>query len=295
MDEWMTGLAPHLRALTELVAHNGHMTAAAESLGIPQSSMSRRIHAIEDRLGVPLTVPDGRKVRPTPAAVRLAQLVDGPLREIDAALTHVAADADPEHGTVRFGFPLTMGSGEVPDLLEAFNRRNPGIRLELKQAHGAALIDDLRSGALDLAVTIPAPDGLPHTVLGVQRICAVLPDNHRFAGRRRIRLAELRDERFIANPPAYNLRQLTETWCAGAGFGPRIDVEISEFATVREFVRRGLGVALLPVGGGLPDDGAVDVPLAGDGHRREIALTSATALQSPPARLLADFIAANGL
>ena len=138
----MAGLAPHLRALTELVAHDGHMTAAAQSLGIPQSSMSRRVHVIEERLGLALTVPDGRKVRLTPAAVRLAQLVDGPLREIEAALTHVAADADPDHGTVRFGFPLTMGSGAVPDLLEAFNRRNPGIRLELKQAHGEALVSE---------------------------------------------------------------------------------------------------------------------------------------------------------
>ena len=35
--------------------------------------------------------------------------------------------------------------------------------------------------------------------------------------------------------------------------------------------------------------------LAGEGHRREIALASATSLHTPPARKLADFITTNGL
>ena len=43
----MSLLAPQLRALEELDSQGGHMTRAADSLGIPQSSMSRRIHALE--------------------------------------------------------------------------------------------------------------------------------------------------------------------------------------------------------------------------------------------------------
>jgi len=72
MDDWSAILAPQLRALTELAAHDGHMTQAAAALGIPQSSMSRRIHALEATLRTPLLVRNGRTVRLTPAAIALA-------------------------------------------------------------------------------------------------------------------------------------------------------------------------------------------------------------------------------
>ncbi|MCF8571003.1 LysR family transcriptional regulator [Gordonia sp. HY002] len=288
MDQWTVELAPQLRALTALADHDGFMTGAAESLGIPQSSMSRRIHALEQTLRIPLISRDGRAVRLTPAARRLAETVRGPLAELEAAVAEVTDDADPEHGTVRFGFPLTMGHGTVPDLLADFNRAHPGIRLQLKQAHGAELVDDLRHGELDLALTIPPPDGLPHTVVATQEIRATVPATHRLAVSPRIDLADLADDRFIANPRTYNLRLMTEAWCQAVGFDPQIAVEITEFSTIREFVGLGLGVALLPVTDD-PADGTVQIPLSGE-HRRTVGLASATARLAPAARRLSDFI-----
>ena len=73
----MSLLAPQLRALEELDSQGGHMTRAADSLGIPQSSMSRRIHALEKTLGVRLLTQEGRTVRLTPVAVQLAEQVAG--------------------------------------------------------------------------------------------------------------------------------------------------------------------------------------------------------------------------
>ena len=288
MDQWSTELAPHLRALTAIADHDGYMTGAAQSLDVAQSSMSRRIHALEQMLRIPLLTRDGRAVRLTPAAVRLADAVRGPLTELDHAVAAVADDADPDHGTVRFGFPLTMGHGRIPDLLARFNTRHPGIHLQLKQAHAAELVDDLRRGALDLAVTIPPPDGLPHTVIGIQTICATLPATHRLATAPAIALTDLRDERFIANPPSYNLRVITERWCREAGFDPDIGIEITEFATIRELVGRGLGIAILPETSD-PADGTVEIPLVG-AHRRRVALSAATSRLAPAARRLSDFL-----
>lgn len=285
----MKALAPQLRALTELAAQDGHMTGAASALGIPQSSMSRRIHALEETLCVPLLIRDGRTVRLTSAARSLAQRVWGPLHEIEMAIALLTETADPDHGTVRFGFPLTMGSGAVADLLADFSRQHPGVRLQLQQAHGSALIEDLRTGKLDLAITIPPPADLEHTILATQQINAVLPEDHPLATQDCIDLTALKDARFIANPPSYNLRQLTESWCRSAGYEPNIGIEITEFATIRELVSRGLGVSLLP-GTTRPVEGVVEVPLKGKVHTREIALTSATETQTAVTQRLSEFI-----
>lgn len=282
-------LAPQLRALDELAAHGGHMTRAADSLGIPQSSMSRRIHALERTLGLQLLIQDGRTVRLTPAAVRLAERTRDPLHALEATIESIAGEADAEHGMVRFGFPLTMGTGRLPSVIADFHRRAPGIRLQIKQAHGSELNADLKTGALDVAVMIPASADVRHTLIGTQPIHAVLPATHRLASRRRLRLSELRDESFIANPVSYNLRQLTETWCSTAGFTPSVTLEITEFATIHELIGRGLGIALLP-----HDErhapNTVEIALTPTGYQRDIALAWSPTAVTPASRRLLGFI-----
>ncbi|MFD6198968.1 LysR family transcriptional regulator [Mycobacteriaceae bacterium NPDC060252] len=289
MDQWTAQLAPQLRALVELSAHDGHMTQAALALDIPQSSMSRRIHALQTALGVPLLIHDGRTVRLTPEARRLAARARGPLAELDRTLAELTGDADPEHGTVRFGFPLTMGSGHIPDLLAAFRHRHPGIRVLLKQAHGTELGAGLMTGNLDLAIVIPAPERLHHTTIGIQQIQVAVPADHRLAAAAQLHLHELSGETFIANPPSYNLRQLTETWCREAGYTPNIAIEVTEFGTIRELIGRGLGIALLPHDDRTPPD-ICEIPLAGGGHHRSIALAWGTTTRAAPTRRLNDFL-----
>lgn len=281
-----------LAALRELVAladEDGHLTDAAASLGIPQSTMSRRIHSLESRLGVPLTVPRGRAIGLTDAARDLVAAVRTPLREIHTALAETAEVADPEHGTIRFGFPLTMGAGEVPDLLAAFNRAHPGIRLDLKQAHGAELVADLQRGALDLAIIIPAPPEVPHEILASQSVVVAVPADHPLAERKQTTVAELAGEEFISTPASYNLRTLTDRWCAAAGFVPQVKIEVTEFSTIREFVGRGMGVALIPRAG-RPVDTITEVELRGPGYVREIALCSAVRRPGRVVTRLRDFV-----
>lgn len=289
MDESSRGLSPQLSALIELADQDGHMTDAAASLGIPQSTMSRRIHSLEDHLGVPLIVPTGRSIRLTQAGKDLADAVRAPVREIGSTLSQIAEAGDPDRGHIRFGFPLTMGSGMIPDLLADFSAQHPGISMDLKQAHGAELVDDLRSGTIDLAIIIPPPPDLTHIVIARQRIVAAVPSSHRLAGRKKLSLAELANDRFIANPNSYNLREVTDEWCAAAGFDPQVRLEATEFATIREFVSRGMGVALLPRSE-RDWDGVTEVDLKGHEHVRHVALCSAVTRPSRAVGLLEAFV-----
>ncbi|UVI37315.1 LysR substrate-binding domain-containing protein [Brevibacterium spongiae] len=279
-----------LRELVALADEDGHLTDAAAALGIPQSTMSRRIHGLESHLGVPLTVPRGRAIGLTDTARDLVAAVRTPLREIHTALTDITEAADPEHGTIRFGFPLTMGAGEVPDLLAAFRSEHPGIRLDLKQAHGAELVDDLQRGVLDLAIIIPPSPEVPHDILASQTIVAAVPADHRLADQTEVTVAQLADEDFISTPATYNLRELTDRWCEAAGFVPHVTIEVTEFPTIREFVGRGMGVALIPRAV-RPMDSIAEVELRGPGYVREIALCTAVRRSSRVVQRLRDYIA----
>ena len=278
--------------MTALDAHGESMTVASEALGVSQSSMSRRLHALEERLAVPLLVRDGRNVRLTPAARRLLDDLRRPLAEVERALERAASDGDEESGRIRFGFPLTMGSGEVPEVLAAFHHRNSRVHLQLKQAHGAELIADLRAGELDLAITIPPADEMAHVLLGSQEIVVATSERHWAAQRDHVSLDELVDEVFIANPEDFHLRGATVEWCAAVGFAPNIAVEITEFATIRELVERGLGVALLPRAE-RQTPGVVEVPVRPQRLRREIGLAWASTIRTPAVDRLSRFLEEN--
>ncbi|WP_405164373.1 LysR family transcriptional regulator [Nocardia sp. NBC_01499] len=293
MDEYVrevNALAPLLAAF-DAAAGEEHITRAAQLLRIPQSSLSRRLKTVEQTVGVQLFQPVGRRVTLTPAGRELFDRTRELMRELADAVDVVRGDADPDSGLVRFGFPLTLGPVSVPSLLAEFHAAAPRVRLHLVQAHGDALADMVRAGRLDLAIMIPSPPDLPAIVLGHQRIHLYLARQHRLAARKTVELAELADEPFVANPPTYHLRHLLDSWCAEAGFTPRVVFETTEFETLRALFAHGLGIALLPA----PETAHPDlVNVSLTGHReRSIGLVSGNHRPTPAVARLRDHIAAH--
>ncbi|MGW4050460.1 LysR family transcriptional regulator [Streptomyces sp. NPDC004779] len=240
-------LAPRL-AYFAAVARHEHVTRAAAERGVPQSTLSRAMVRLEEDLGVALFARRGRTVALTPAGRRFLTAAERALAEVERAADTVRADADPTAGRIAFGFLHTMGSETVPALIRAFRVDHPKVRFTLVQNYGEAMIERLRAGELDLCLTSPVPDA-PDLVgrrLDEQRLRLVVPDDHRLAGRRRIRLAEAAEETFVTLEPGYGLRRITDDLCAEAGFTPRIAFEGEEAETLRGLVAAGLGVALLP-------------------------------------------------
>ncbi|MEU1426663.1 LysR family transcriptional regulator [Nocardia sp. NPDC005746] len=296
MDELPTSqveaLIPLLAAF-DAAAGEGHVTRAAQRLGVPQSSVSRRLKAVEQAVGVKLFQPVGRRIALTAAGQELHERTRGLVQALTDAVDVVRSDADPDSGLVRFGFPFTLGPVSIPSLLADFHAGAPRIRLHLVQAHGSALTDMVRDGRLDLAVTIPAPDDLPAIILGHQRLHLYVADAHPLATRAEVELAELADEPFIANPPTYHLRRLVDSWCAQAGFTPRVGFEITEFETLRALVAQNLGIAVLPAPE-VAHPGLSRVSLAG-ARDRSIGLVSGSHRPTPAVARLRDHVAAQAL
>ncbi|MEC3953093.1 LysR family transcriptional regulator [Nocardia sp. CDC153] len=282
-----------LLAAFEAAADEGHITRAAQRLGVPQSSLSRRLKAVEQAVGVRLFQPVGRRVALTAAGQELFERTRGLVRQLGDAVDVVRSNADPDSGLVRFGFPFTLGPVSIPSLLADFHTGAPRVRLHLVQAHGTALVEMVREGRLDLAVTIPAPDDLPTILLGHQRIDLYVASTHPLATRTEVDLAELSDEPFIANPPTYHLRRLFDSWCAAAGFTPQVGFEITEFETLRALVAQNLGIAVLPAPE-LPHPGLTRVPLTGQ-RDRSIGLVSGNHRPTPAVQRLRDHIATFGV
>lgn len=265
-------LAPRL-AYFAAVARHEHVTRAAQEIGVPQSTLSRAMVRLEQDLGVSLFARKGRTVSLTPAGRTFLASAERALAEVERSADAVRADADPSAGRVAFGFLHTMGSETVPELIRAFRVDHPKVRFTLVQNYGEAMIERLRAGDLDLCLTSPVPDA-PDLVarrLDEQRLRLVVPDDHRLAARKRVRLTEAADETFVTLEPGYGLRRITDALCAEAGFTPRIAFEGEEAETLRGLVAAGLGVALLPPPA-VPRPGVVELTVTSPRAAREIGV-----------------------
>ncbi|TVL90188.1 LysR family transcriptional regulator [Streptomyces sp. SAJ15] len=271
-ESWAATLAPRLAQFAAVARHE-HVTRAAHELGMPQSTLSRAMARLEQDLGVALFARRGRAVALTPAGRAFLVSTERALAEVDRAAESVRADADPAAGKVAFGFLHTLGWETVPGLIRAFRVDHPRVRFQLVQNYGEAMLERMRAGDLDLCLTSPVPDA-PDLVarrLDEQKLRLVVPEDHRLAGRKRIRLAEASAELFVTLEPGYGLRRITDALCAEAGFTPRIAFEGEEAETLRGLVAAGLGVALLPPPA-VPRPGVAELTVTAPRAVREIGV-----------------------
>ncbi|TDD36157.1 LysR family transcriptional regulator [Nonomuraea terrae] len=263
-EELAARLTPSL-ALLAAVGETGQVTRAAELLGIPQPTASRRLAALADIVGAPLVLPAGRGIRLTRAGRTLAAASTRALAAVTAAAREVREEIDPGSGRVVLGFLHLLGRTLVPSLIGGFRERNPGIRFSLAQGSRQDMLRALRAGEIDLVFVAPMPLDDPDLVsrpLADQELVLSVPPSHRFAASGRVRAAELAGEELVTLEHGYGLRQITDDLCAAAGFEPRIAFEGQESETVRGLVAAGLGVAILPRSDQPPTGGMREIPLS---------------------------------
>jgi DNA-binding transcriptional LysR family regulator len=224
-------------------------TRAAANEYVVQSALSQQLRKLEDELGVTLFERTTRMVAPTPAGEALLPL----MREVLAGIDQIKIGAQSISGTV--AGRLTVGMMEVPSesldvaaLMATFHTRYPEVSVTLRSGGSDLLIDAVRDRKLDVAIVgsnLPSTTGrLTFTALFVEPLVAVLPAGHTLAGGGAVRLDQLASLPFIDFPPGYGLRHETDRGFANVP--RRVAFEVTRVDEVIHFVRKDLGVALLP-------------------------------------------------
>lgn len=233
----------------KVVARTEHVTQAAEELGITQPALSRAMARLEKDLGVALFDHRGRSVRLNRYGRAFLRHAERALGVLEEGRREVVDLADRSAGVIAFGFAHALGTRVVPDLIASFRQQHPRARFQLLQNASHIILAELEAGDVDLALVSPVPSAaerIETIELASEELFLVVPHDHRFAKRRSVKLAELRDDTFVCLREGYGLRALTDHFCAQAGFTPKIAFEGEEIATLRGLVAVGLGVAIIP-------------------------------------------------
>lgn len=304
-------LLPILPLLAEL-GRTQHITETAELLGVPQSTVSRALARASAVVGTELLIREGRGVRLTPAAKALLPYVESALADFRTGLDLVRHESEVVRGRIAVTFQHTFGEATLPLLISAFRSRHPQTEFDLSQGSRDSCLAELASGQADFALTAPvaaASKTISSAALYREPLRLVVHHRHRLAGRQGAGLADIRKDPFVALGPGYGLRSLTDALFREAGFRPRIAFESQDSHTVRGLVSAGLGVSILPPGGGTGPGsdttaragglGWVEIPLESELAFREIGMAwrerrTPRDAEPDPSRLFRELVLADG-
>lgn len=167
--------------LADAVARHGSIGAAAKELLVSQPSASRRLAALERRVGATLFDRDTTGARATPAGRELARQATRLLTDLDALPEQVLAAAEAR----------TMAMGTIqalsPMVFTALDIELEEVAVRSWVDHGPYLLQQVRDGSLDAAVITIAeqtavPQGLRQFDLGQSPLVVVLPEHARDLG-----------------------------------------------------------------------------------------------------------------
>jgi DNA-binding transcriptional LysR family regulator len=257
----------HLRYFVT-AAEELNISRASARLRVSQPAVSRQIHDLEDELGVPLFTRTKSGLALTPAGESYLAHARDILRKSGEAAAHMKTFRRQPARRLAVGYIAPVLASILTPALRRFTRDHGDVEVTLKEMSPHAQIRALRAGDIDFALPgNPCPELADEfTVVVLRRIPfrAVLSDEHALAARKRLGLAELRDETFIGfdeeSFPGRNA-SICEA-CQRAGFTPRLKQRVSSLTALVALVAAGKGVTLAPAEvDRLPHPQAVFVPL----------------------------------
>jgi DNA-binding transcriptional LysR family regulator len=242
----------HIRAFIA-VAEERHFRRAAERLGMAQPPLSMQIKALERELGTLLL----RRTRRSVELTESGKLVLHECRRIVADVERTVAVAERaergEQGHLEIGFTGSSAFNPfVPRAIRTFRSRFPFVELSLAEHNTLALVEAVRSNALDAAFIRPpietADDITIETVLEEDLLVA-LPAAHPLARERALDIAALSHETFLMRPRHIG-SGLTDGIIAAfhaAGVRPTLSRHAApQMSSVLNLVAAGLGVSIVP-------------------------------------------------
>lgn len=230
----------------ESAARHLSFARAAEELHLTPPAVSLQIAALEREAGAPLFERLGRRLHLTQAGralLRSAAVILAQLREAEETLASLRGI---EGGLLNCGV-ISAGDYFFPGLLARFCSRHRGVRVALSVCNREELLRRLDHNQIDMAVMSQPPEGgeFEAQAFASHPIVVIAAPRHPLAGKRRVPLAAVAREPFIAREHGSLTRQVMDETLRRARLRPRLAFEVASNETVKQAAASGFGVAFV--------------------------------------------------
>lgn len=237
----------HLRALVAIAEHGGY-TAAARSLNIAQSALSRTIIEIEEELESRLFERTTRRVVLTASGEQLLMSARRVLEEFDRALSRFQLYHSGLDGIVSLAALSSVASIMLPTVISEFRKDRPNLRISVKDGFADEVVRYVSDGHVDFGITsFPKVKGrLICEQIAADSLICICSKSHRFAGMETVSWNDLAGEDFVAFDPLSSIRTRVDRALQTAEIELGTITEARDFGTVAGLVSADLGISAVP-------------------------------------------------
>lgn len=277
-----------------------HLTQAANELYIAQPSLSRALHHMEADLGVKLFARQGRNVKLTPYGQIVYEYAKVILTNLDEMKKTLDQVQEARRQTVRLTYH-TISQLIVSFILQ-FRRDYPDVLVDMRQ-YGTDAFEPSEEGAVEAAEDLvlattdaPVENSQTTTICREPLVLALRADDPNTC-RPYATLRMLEGYRYMALPEGFMLRHIITDFFEKRHMQQRIVASSDNPVTAAEFIRAGMGAAIVPKYGWhkLAGNQIAFLPITESGFYRYITIhhTAETLTAGTPAAMLYDYFRSN--
>jgi DNA-binding transcriptional LysR family regulator len=230
------------------LAQEGSFSRAAESLHRSQPAVSQAIRRLEDEVQAQLMDRTSRKVVLTGAgtillgyAKRMVQLREDAKRALEELRSF-------KRGVLRLAANESVCNYVLPPLLKAYRQKVPAVKIEVLQCPSNGISTLLEEQDVDFGFLSfsPVQHDLVSRLLFRDELILVVYPSHPLARAKSVLLQQLGGEKFVAHMAETPSRKRLLDLFAREGVPLGIVMELSSLETIKDFVKAGDGIAILP-------------------------------------------------
>ncbi|WP_104663772.1 LysR family transcriptional regulator [Ensifer adhaerens] len=234
------------------VAELGQFNIAARNLHLTQSAVSILIRDLEREIGVRLFDRHTRMVSLTLVGQEFLPQARKILKDLELAVGDVRDNATLKRGQVTIAAAIVLAATVVPPIIARFLSKYPEISVNIRDMPEEQITPALKRHEVDIAIgTLSEEDPeIAATRLLSDKLMLVCRENHRFAKRKSVRWAELKDETLITLAASNPLRNIVEHNLMRVVPNYRPTYEVRFSTTAISMIAAGMGVSILPENSG---------------------------------------------
>lgn len=230
------------------VVETGSFSKAAQRSSVTQPSLSQQIIKLEQELGTPLFDRTGRAVSLTDAGSVLYPKAKAILAEVRQAQQAIHRQVSDGKGSLSVGIIPTLAPFIIHGTVTAFQQQYPEVELSISEDTTEQLLERLVNAELDVAyMSEPVKNRMVIAEpLFSEALYVAASQQNRLAALPVVESQSLSQYPFIMLHDQHCLSAQTESFCYAEQIRPQMFCRTSQLATVLEFVRANIGIALVP-------------------------------------------------
>lgn len=233
------------------VMNSSSMTRAAETIHLSPGAVSIQLHNLASEVHAELFVHKGKRLVPTPAAMRLAEHARAVVTLMKQIGQEFERDVSKDTRPFQFATGVTTLIYQLGDPLRQLRKQYPDADIRVTVGVTEQIVAGLLDRRFDLGlISLPVTeDDLKIIPLFDEELVVIRPSAKRVRGSRirSMEVSELANTSLLLYPQRSNIRRVIDQFFKELNVLPRVTMEADDTEAIKRLVESGFGSSILPV------------------------------------------------